>query len=284
MLNQQNYLRVSVCKSNVNKENPSYYPRVQRTSKISEEKLIEMVKAKIPYLEGATVEAVAKAMILTTLECVEKGCSVDFLGLGTLKLEGKGSIKVSEPVKKNLDGFFKKKDEAIEKEETISDKIEGSYEKDLPQIDKKSIEFRLQFIPSKAVRQHIKNHVEPSFITTKVRKPVIKTVEKVYSGGEGIPSIIKLKGEDLKLVGEGGSIHLKTNDEVIQIPRSSIIHNEPKTLMFISPVSLKDGKEYTIFLSTQYAMMGNRCTSLIRCCSKEFKFANLIASQLEKAG
>ncbi|MGP1414604.1 MAG: DUF4469 domain-containing protein [Treponema sp.] len=300
MLNQQNYLRVSVCKSNVSKEKNTYYARVQSEGKISEEKLIEMVKAKAAYIDGAVVEAVLKTLTLTTVECVEKGFSVDFLGLGTLKLEGRGSLKVGEDRQRALDGEFKRRDESsgnafLEKDlesasiaeaknesedgseaEVINGKLEGSYEKELLEIAKKSVEFRLQFTPSKEVRKHIKNHVEASSVTLKVRQPVIKSVEKVYGGGsEKTPSIIKIKGEDLKLVGKKIGLYIKTKTSLFPIPKEAILENKPKTLMFITTVPLKDDEKYTVLLSTQYAMMGNRQTSIVRRCVKDFSFASI---------
>ena len=314
MLNQQNYLRVSVCKSNVSKEKNTYYARVQSEGKISEEKLIEMVKTKASYIDGAVVEAVLKTLTLTTVECVEKGFSVDFLGLGTLKLEGRGSLKVDEDRQRALDGEFKRRDESsgnafLEKDlenapiaeiedeskneseaEVINGKLEGSYEKELLEIAKKSVEFRLQFTPSKEVRKHIKNHVEASSVTLKVRQPVIKSVEKVYGGGNEktpsiiTPTIIKIKGEDLKLVGKKIGLYIKTKTCLFPIPKEAILENKPKTLMFITTVPLKDDEKYTVLLSTQYAMMGNRQTSIVRKCVKDFKFERAGKLQAKKAG
>ncbi|MGP1440977.1 MAG: DUF4469 domain-containing protein, partial [Treponema sp.] len=248
-------------------------------------------------------EAVLKTLSLTTVECVEKGFSVDFLGLGTLKLEGRGSLKVDEDRQRALDGEFKRRDENLssaflekdlenapiaeieddveddikeERGEVINGKLEGSYEKELLEIAKKSVEFRLQFTPSKELRKHIKNHVEASSVTLKVRQPVIKSVEKVYGGGsEKTPSIIKIKGEDLKLVGKKIGLYIKTKTSLFPIPKEAILENKPKTLMFITSAPLKDDEKYTVLLSTQYAMMGNRQTSIVRKCVKDFKFESI---------
>ncbi|MGP1521537.1 MAG: DUF4469 domain-containing protein, partial [Treponema sp.] len=121
------------------------------------------------------------------------------------------------------------------------------------------------------------------------RQPVIKSVEKVYGGSEKTaniitPTIIKIKGEDLKLVGKKIGLYIKTKTCVFPIPKDAILENKPKTLMFITSVPLKDGEEYTVLLSTQYAMMGNRQTSIVRRCVKDFKFERDCKLEVKKAG
>ena len=56
-------------------------------------------------------------------------------------------------------------------------------------------------------------------------------------------------------------------------PEEAIIQNEPKTLMIVTTIPLKDGVQYSIHL--QYAKMGNRETSIIRRCIKEFNFESI---------
>lgn len=268
-------VKVSVCKSNVRKDS-TYYTRVCKKGKINKEELVKMVREKAPYIDIHSFEIGLEVLAQVIVESVETGFDVDLFGLGTVGLKGKGSIKMSEPMMKTLDGAFDERDKVTEKadvDENIN--IEGSYEKDLSVIAKESVEFSVQFSPSRVVKKHIKEHVEPSFITTRVQKPRIKSVEKVYSGdGKGVPTIIKVKGEDLKLVGDGIGLYIKTNEKVIKIAKEAIIQNEPKTLMFLINEVLKEG-QYSIYLSTQYAKMGNRQTSIIRRCIKEFSFESV---------
>ena len=266
-------LKVSVCKSNVRKE-ATYYARVCKTGKVSKEGLINLVKEKAPYIDISSFEVGLEVLIKTIVECVESGLDVELFGLGTVGLKGKGSIKLSEPLMKTIDGTFDKRDERAGNEKLNND-IEGSYESELNVVAKKNIEFTVQFSPSLPVKKHIKEHVEPSFITTKMQKPKIKSIERVYSGDENTPSVIKIKGEDLKLVGEGMGLYLKMGNKVIKVPKEAIIQNEPKTLMIVTTIPLKDGVQYSIHLSTQYAKMGNRETSIIRRCIKEFNFESI---------
>ena len=272
-------LKVSVCKSNVRKE-ATYYARVCKKGKVSKEGLINLVKEKAPYIDISSFEVGLEVLIKTIVECVESGLDVELFGLGTVGLKCKGSLKVDEAISKNLEGAFIKRDE--EKENAIEE-FEGSYEKDLTVIAKEDIEFTVQFNPSRIVKKHIKENVEPSFITLKMRKPIIKSIEKVYSG-EGIPTIIKIKGDDIKLVGEGMSLYIKNGDKVIQIPKDGIIQNEPKTLLIVTNLALKEREEYSLHLSTQYAKMGMRETSIIRRCVKEFSFENEVELKARKAG
>ena len=268
MLNEKKQLRISVCKSNI-KEKGMYYARVCKNGKISEKDLIMQVKQKFPALDVHNLEIALEVLSEVLVEKLEEGYDVELFGLGTVGLKGKGSIKVSEPLKRNLEGVFNKRDE---RSETTDEDIEGSYEKELSTITKKSVEFSVQFSPSRQVKKHIKEHVEPFYATIKMRKPKIESIEKVCSGG-GVSGIIKVKGDDLKLVGDGMELYIKAKDKVVQIPKEAVLQNEPKTLMFLVNEPLKAGQVYSIGISTQYAKMGNRQTSVVRRCVKDFSFA-----------
>ena len=271
MLNQKNYLKVAVNQSNLKskKDGNTYYANVCKKGKISEEDLINMVKQKAPFIDGHSFETGLKVLVATILECVEEGYNVELFGLGTVGLKGKGAIKVDEAMEKSLKAEFEKRDDMEESEvkNEVKDEAEGSYEKELNQIAKKNVKFTVQFTPSKEVRKHIAEHVYPSFVVAKVRKPKIESVEKVYSGkGKDATSIIKIKGEDWKIVGDGASLYIKTEKASYKIPKADIIHNEPKMLMIVTKLKLKDDEKYSIHLNTQYAKMGARQTSIIRRC------------------
>lgn len=285
MLNEKKYVSLSVCKSNVKKEGV-YYARVRKNGKIKKEDLIKKAQEKAPYFDAHTLEVAFEVLGEAALEYVEEGFDVDLFGLGTVGLKAKGSLKVSEPLMKNIDGAFNERDEKAGKIETTeSDTIEGNYEIDLTSIAKKDVEFSLQFSPSRQVKKHIKNYVKPARIMTKMQKPKIESVEKVCSSGEeGSPSVIKIKGDDLKLVGEGMELYIKTGNKIIQVPKEAVLQNEPKTLMILVNVPLKAGEKYSLGISTQYAKMGNRQTSVIRRCVKEFSFARVGDSRVKKAG
>ena len=270
MLNQKKYVKVSVKQSNLkSKKEVTYYSGVCKKGKMSEEDLIKMVSQKAPCIDLASFETGLKVLVESILECIEEGYNVDLFGLGTVGLKGKGAIKVDKAMEKSLKAEFEKSDDVddIIEESEIKNNFEGSYEKELNQIAKKSVEFSVQFTPSKKVKKHIADYVEPSFITAKVRKPKIKSVEKVYSGiGKDATSIIKIKGEDLKIVGDGASLYIKTDYASYKISKEDIIHNEPKMLMIVTKLKLKEGEAYRVHLNTQYAKMGNRQTSIIRRC------------------
>ena len=271
MLNQKKYVKVSVNQSNLKskKNGNTYYANVCKKGKMSEEDLIKMVRQKAPFIDGHSFETGLKVLVATILECVEEGYNVELFGLGTVGLKGKGAIKVDKAMEKSLKAEFEKSDDVddIIEESEARNNFEGSYEKELNQIAKKSVEFSVQFTPSKKVKKHIADYVEPSFITAKVRKPKIESVEKVYSGtGKDATSIIKIKGEDLKIVGDGASLYIKTDYASYKISKEEIIHNEPKMLMIVTKLKLKEGEAYRVHLNTQYAKMGNRQTSIIRRC------------------
>ena len=278
MLNQKKHVKVAVNQSNLKgKKNATYYANVCKKGKISEEDLIKMVKQKAPCIDLASFETGLKVLVESILECVEEGYNVDIFGLGTVGLKGKGAIKVDEAMEKSLKAEFEKRDGVEESNEAnqteAKSELEGSYEKELNQISKKNVKFTVQFTSSKEVRKHIQEHVSPSFLVAKVRKPKIESVEKVYSGeGKDATSIIKIKGEGLKVVGDGASLVIKTEKASYKISKADIIHNEPKTLIIVTKLKLKNDEKYSIHLNTQYAKMGDRQTSIIRRCIKEFSF------------
>lgn len=280
MLNQKKYVKVNVKQSNLKaKKDATYYSSVCKKGKMREEDLIKIVEQKAPFIDKHSFETGLQVLVATILECVEEGLDVDLFGLGTVGLKGKGAIKVDGTMEKSLKAEFEKinKEAESEKEKRYAtSKFEGSYEKELNQIAKKNVEFTVQFSPSRQVKKHIAEHVSPSFVVAKVRKPKIKSVEKVYSsGGDEATSIIKIKGDDLKVVGEGASLVIRTEKASYKISKENIIHNEPKMLMVILNSPLKAGEAYSIHLSTQYAKMGARQTSIIRRCVKEFSFEKI---------
>ena len=302
MLNEKKYVKVSVCKSNIKKEG-TYYGRVRKNGKISEKDLINIVKQKAPCVDVHNLELALGVLSEAIVECVESGFDVDLFGLGTVGLKGKGSIKVNKPMGKYLDGVFDARDKRAGNATTTEDMVanieempedekaiasdnaesdttesdtEGSYEKELTQIAKKSVEFAVQFSPSRQVKKHIAKYVEPAFITAKMQKPKIESVEKVCSGAGGkTANVIKIKGDGLKIVGEGATLYIKTGDGLIKISKEAVLQNEPKTLMVLVNAPLKDGEKYTLGIATKYAKMGCRQTSVIRRCIKEFKFEKL---------
>ena len=298
MINEKKYVKVSVCKSNIKKEG-SYYGRVSKNGKISEKDLINIVRQKAPCVDVHNLELALGVLSEAIVECVESGFDVDLFGLGTVGLKGKGSIKVNEAMARYLDGVFDERDKrasglsatecmvanveemtedekAIASDNAENDTIEGSYEKELTQIAKKSVEFAVQFSPSRQVKKHIAKYVEPAFITAKMQKPKIESVEKVCSGAVvKTANVIKIKGDGLKLVGEGATLYIKTSNGLIKISKEAVLQNEPKTLMVLVNAPLKDGEKYTLGIATKYAKMGCRQTSVIRRCIKEFKFEKL---------
>ena len=301
MLNEKKYVKVSVCKSNIKKEG-TYYGRVRKNGKISEKDLINIVKQKAPCVDVHNLELALGVLSEAIVECVESGFDVDLFGLGTVGLKGKGSIKVNKPMGKYLDGVFDARDKragnatttedmvanieemtedekAIASDNAESDTTEGSYEKELTQIAKKSVEFSLQFSPSRQVKKHIAKYVEPAFITAKMQKPKIESVEKVCSGAGGkTANVIKIKGDGLKIVGEGATLYIKTGNGLIKISKDAVLQNEPKTLMVLVNAPLKDGEKYSLGIATKYAKMGCRQTSVIRRCVKEFSLARMVVA------
>lgn len=277
MLGEKKYVKVLLCKSNVKKE-ATYYSRVNKIGKIGKKELINEVRSRAPYIDSNSFEVGLEVLAEVMLEYLEVGYNVELFGLGTVALKGKGSLKLKEPLQKNIEGVFNNIDKRLKeaKEEEIR-------EKEITGIAKKSISFTLQFSPSRVVKKHVKEHVEPYIITANLRKPKIESIEKV-SGAyyNEATSIIKIRGEGIKLVGDGAQLYIKAKDKIIKIEKEAVLQNEPKTLMAIIKIPLKEGEKYSFYLSTQYAKMGNRQTSIIRRCMKDFNLCTKGGDEAER--
>jgi len=87
-------------------------------------------------------------------------------------------------------------------------------------------------------------------------------------------SIMRVKGENLKIAGEKDEVGVyikEENEEKIKIARSNIIENTPKMLVILLSNKLKKQASYTLSLLTQYVAMGNTSTtSILRSGKVEF--------------
>lgn len=288
---EKNQVEVSVCKSNL-KEN-TYYGRVKNKEKITTERLLGLASNEFSFNDTTVLQAEMENLIRVMLEYVEKGFTVEFFNLGSFKLSGKGSLKVKDHMEGAMQSLFNQKEgKSIVVDgipiptgelanETMNEAIEesleetaGSYCKEINAIAKESMTFNLQFTPSHLVKKHVETYVEPSVIMAKIENPRINKVEKLYSCSSAYdaPSVIKIEGENLKLVGNKTGLLIKLGKTVFKIPKEAVLRNEPKTLMFLANIPIKDNLEYTLFLNTQYAKMGNRQTSIVRRCVKKFSF------------
>jgi len=128
----------------------------------------------------------------------------------------------------------------------------------------KKPEFSLCFALSNATKKAIKN-VNVGFAIKKNRKPHIREVEKIEvseafgADSSKEPTIIKVRGDGLKVAGEGDGVGLYVRevgkDEWIKIKDENILHNTPKDVMFMLNDSVKGG-QYDVFIATKYVRMG----------------------------
>lgn len=276
MLNGEKYVKLSVCKSNI-KEKGSYYTRVCKKGRLTTDDLVNNVKEKTPCVDIHNFKMALEVFSEVLVERLEEGYDIDLLGLATIGLKGKGGVKVDEFLERRLENVFNKRDQKVKKEKLEEDVNEGD-EKDLTSMLKKNVEFGVQFTLSSQVKKHIKKYVRPYAITVKTPKPKIESVETAYSYESGL-NVIKIKGEALKLAGQAMELYIKTKDKIFQIPKDALLQNEPKTLMFLVNEPLNEGEVYRLGISTQYAKMGNRKTSIIRRCVKDFRFEKRIKEQ-----
>jgi hypothetical protein len=137
--------------------------------------------------------------------------------------------------------------------------VEGVFIGDHPVWDRENNNLVLTSIAAADVRQALKN-IEVEVLGMASSGIFINSLTDVVSGevntritpGGGV----KLAGSKIKIAGdaEGVGIHLTEvkTEEVVHIPATSIIDNEPSKITFIVPADLPTGN-YKLSITTQFA-------------------------------
>ena len=126
--------------------------------------------------------------------------------------------------------------------------------------------FSLKFAPSAEAKKLCEN-VEMHLAIKKRRAPLIESVENAVPESANSPvSILKITGENIKIVGESeeiGAYIKEENGEEFKIEQANIIQNTPKMVLILLTKRLRNEAKYTLSLCTQYAKMGTTCTTRI---------------------
>jgi len=199
----------------------SSFGKVQAPStRINISNLSALIADRHSGVEPAMISFVARLLHEETMRQLNEGKSVEVLGLGTVYITTKGSMKGLKP--------------------SIAD------------VPKMVLKFR----PSKEAKAKIKN-IDGCLIVPITIVPVINIVEdmktKDTTGNIKKGSVIKITGKRLRVEGNDSSVGLffvKDSGTRINVDKSLIIRNEPATLEVILPSDLEVGT-YTIEVVNQ---------------------------------
>ena len=216
-------LTIKAYKNNLTLPNAtdSSYGRIQSPSaRINISNLSALIADRHSGVEPAMISFVARLLHEETMRQLNEGKSVEVLGLGTVYITTKGSMKGHNP---SID--------------------------DVPKMV-------IKFKPSKEAKAKIKN-IDGCLIVPITISPIINMVEdmktKDTTGLIKKGSIIKITGKRLRVEGnknEVGLFFIKDTGERIKINNALIIRNEPATLEVILPTDLNIGS-YTIEIVNQ---------------------------------
>ena len=253
------FVNVSVCKCNIKAKPGTYYARVCKTGRVSSEELLARLKQAAPYLDINMMRAGMEKMVTLITELAASGKDVDLFGLGTFSLVAQGAVEVN-PSQQSY----------VRDEETECKNADY----DVSDFIVKQPKFSLKFAPSAEAKKLCEN-VEMHLAIKKRRAPIIESVENAVSESTNSPvSILKITGENLKIVGESekiGAYIKEENGEEFKIEQANIIQNTPKMVLILLTKRLRNETKYTLSLRTQYAKMGTTCTTrMLREASSSF--------------
>jgi len=262
-------VNVSICKSNLSKKKNEYYGRVCRKGRISSDALMGLLKKKCSYFDTSITEVAIKELIDIIVDLTSSGYSVDFFSLGTFLMQVDGKINIDEKNDSEI------KDENINSENSNKGKLENrSGDFDVSSLVIGKPKFKLSFEPSRLCKKTFEN-VSMAVAVKKRRSPIINKVEALAPNiKDKAYSIIKVTGEDLKILGDNKEcgIYIKKAGEAwVSINKESILQNHPTTLLLALNTKLKYGIVYKIRIATQYVRQGKAHTSnILRCYEGNF--------------
>ena len=275
---------VSICKSNIKKEDNLYYARVCNKGHVNLDSLLSILQEKSFQVDPDLMKANTIKLIEIIVDLVSEGNSVELPGLGTFSLKSVGKIELKKGMQRYVDGGVplnrycndselgvvnseSNKDEYIENKNT---------DFDISDVIKTRPKFQVKFTPSQYCKKKCED-VKMAFAFKKKCSPVIRQIEDITPKQlASVASMIKVSGENLKVLGEKGEVGIyikEENGDAIKIEKENIIHNTPKKLIILYDRSLKDTEHLNLSIITQYVKMGSKCTtSILRGDSTKVKW------------
>lgn len=218
-------LTIKAYRNNFLQGNNSYGRVEAPSSRVSVSNLSALIADRHAGVEPALVNYIARLLNDETMRQLKMGKSVEALGLGTVYIATKGTIKGANPGVKDVPKMVIK---------FKSSKVANTSLKDV----KASLVVPMEILPTINIVEDMKE----------------KTVNTELKKG----TVVKITGKRLRVEGSVSSVGLyfvNTAGLETKIPSSEILRNEPSTLEFILPASVGVGT-YTIKIVNQARIHG----------------------------
>ena len=272
---------VSIEKSNIKSKENTYYARVCKKGRVNTEKLLSILKEKATYIDINMMKVALEKLEEIIFDLVSEGQTVDFLNLGSFSLSCEGKVGIKEGMRHYVDESFSPESDsfrtnnddgktdanvanALAKREEYIEKKNGDF--NVSKAVLRQPKFKIKFAPSVICKKRFED-VKMAIAIKKRRAPLIKTLVCVTPESlSSTISMIKIKGENLKVLGDKKEVGIyirEENGRSFKVEKDAIIQNEPKTLTLLLNNKLKKGATYNISLITQYAKMGSTSTTKI---------------------
>ena len=272
---------VSIEKSNIKSKENTYYARVCKKGRVNTEKLLSILKEKATYIDINMMKVALEKLEEIIFDLVSEGQTVDFLNLGSFSLSCEGKVEIKEGMSHYVDESFSPESDsfrtnnddgktdanvsnALAKREEYIEKKNGDF--NVSKAVLRQPKFKIKFAPSVICKKRFED-VKMAIAIKKRRAPLIKTLVCVTPESlSSTISMIKIKGENLKVLGDKKEVGIyikEENERSFKVEKDAIIQNEPKTLTLLLNNKLKKGATYNISLITQYAKMGSTSTTKI---------------------
>ena len=275
------YIDVSICKSNIKEE--TFYARPCKSGFVKSDELLKLLEKRVPYIDAAMMEAAFAELGNLIINLVSSGKTVELFSLGSFSLSTKGKVEVEKAEMH----YLQEEDcdvEAMEAKE-VGNITSGSYNLDVSPIIKSKPRFTLQFEQSSLVKKTLEN-MEMNVAIKKKKAPTIFSITNIVQEdkqkiGNELPTILQIKGEDLKIakntecrkdsnVNEAEQCDAEMDAKVgiymeesgsgkmRKLPEENILKNTPKELIVILDEKIEPSKTYNLAIATQYVKMGEK--------------------------
>lgn len=215
-------IRINAYKNYLDRNGKSSYGRVQSpTKRITVANLSALIADRHSGVEPGMISFVARLLHEETMRQLHEGKSVEALGLGTVYVGTKGSMKGENPNLSNAPKFV------------------------------------VKFRAAKGVCLNLKD-IKVGSITSVVSLPIVNLIEDMKTKKVNTElkkgTIVKLTGKRLRIEGADTKVGLylcKEDGVLTKVDTNDILRNEPSCLEFILPNSVVVGATYSIKIRNQ---------------------------------
>ena len=215
-------IRINAYKNHFDKQGKSSFGRVSSpTKRITIANLSALIADRHSGVEPGMISFVARLLHEETMRQLHEGKSVEALGLGTVYVGTKGSMKGENP--------------------------------SLADVPKFVVKFRA----SKGLNLNLKD-IKAGSVTPILSVPIINLIEDMKTKKVNTEvkkgTIVKLQGKRLRIEGSDSTVGLylvKEDGNKIPVDKADILRNDPSCIEFVLPSLAVVGTSYSILIKNQ---------------------------------